>query len=83
METLYRIMDGKAEAIEFNVLSDFEHINVPIKDLKIKKDILIAGIIRNQNTFIPGGSDVILPDDNVIIIAKGHRLYDLSEIIEE
>ncbi len=83
METLYSLMDGKAEALEFNVLSDFEHINVPIKDMKIKKDILIAGIIRNQNTFIPSGSDAIMPGDNIIVIAKGRHLYDLSEIIEE
>ena len=74
-------MDGKAEALEFKVSSNFKMVNIPIKDLKIKAGILIAGIIRNKEVVIPTGNDVILPDDEVVVITSSKKLYDLTEIL--
>ena len=82
VETLYSIMDGGAEALEFIVMDDFEYANVPLKDMKIKKDVLIAGIIRGKKAFTPGGDDFITSGDKVIVISKGQALYSLTEIIE-
>ena len=81
IETLYSLMNGSAEALEFLVAPDFRQQNIPIKDLKIKRDILLAGIIRGNKKLIPGGNDVILPDDRVIVIAANQKLYDLSDIM--
>lgn len=81
IETLYSVMHGLVEAMEFKVLSDFKYSNVPLKDVKFYNDVLIAGISRNKETFIPGGDDVILPGDTVIIITKGKRILSLSDII--
>ncbi len=80
VETLYKIMDGKAEALEFNVQSDFKYLNIPLKDMKLKQNILIAGILRSRKSLIPTGDDAIQPGDRVIVIAAGHRLNDLSDI---
>lgn len=82
IETLYKLMDDKTEAIEFNVNSEFEYVNVPLKELKIKKDILIGGILRGRKAIIPIGDDVIMPNDNVIIIAANQKITNLSEIID-
>lgn len=82
VETMYKLMDGKAEALEFNVHPDSKLIGIPIKSLKIKPGILIAGIIRAGKTgIIPTGDDMILEDDKVIVLAAEHRLGDLSDII--
>lgn len=81
IKTLYSLLSGKAEAAEFEVLPDFKFLNVPIKELKIDKDVLIASIIRGNSHVIPGGDDVILEGDNVIVITAGHSLYDLSDVI--
>lgn len=81
VETLYKLMDGKAEALEFNVKAESPLINIPLKDLEIKKNILIAGIIRGRKTIIPGGDDVILPDDKVLILATEHKLNDLKDVL--
>lgn len=82
VEKLYKIMDGKAEALEFNVRPDFKHAGKALKDIKFKQNILIAGILRNRKPIVPSGNDIILPGDKVIVIAANHRLYDLSDIIE-
>ncbi len=81
IETLYSLMDGKAEAVEFSVLNDFKCVDIPLKNLKFKNNVLIAGIIRDRNCIIPCGEDVIRAGDNVIIITAGNSLYDLSDVI--
>lgn len=82
VETLYKLMDSEVEALEFIVRPDCSIINIPLKDMRIRKGVLIGGIIRGRKAIIPSGFDVILPDDRVVIIAEGKRLNSLSDIIE-
>ena len=83
VETLYKLMNGNAEALEFEVGPDCRIINIPFKDLPTKRDILIAGIIRGRKTIIPSGDDMIMSNDRVVIISAGRKLNDLSEIVEK
>ena len=80
METLYTLMDDKAEALEFIVREDFEELGIPLKELSIKENVLIAGIIRGRKSIIPSGDDVIQADDRVIVLATGKRINTLTEI---
>ncbi len=82
METLYKVMDGKAEALEFIISHDSEIIGKPLKQISLKKNILIAGIIRGKKSIIPSGDDVINADDVVIVLAAGHRINDITDIIK-
>ena len=82
IETLYKLMGGKAEAVEFIVPDDFRYQNTALKEMKLKKNILIAGIIRNRKAIIPGGNDVIQPGDRVVVLTTGKQLSDLSDIAE-
>lgn len=82
VETLYKIMDGKAEALEFNVKPGSAVIGTPLKDMKIKSGILIAGIIRShKKAVIPTGNDSIAEGDKVIVLAADRRLSDLDDIL--
>ena len=80
VETMYNLMDGAAEALEFSVNSASVVTNVPLRDLTLKPNIIIAGIIRSRRTIVPGGNDMILSGDRVIVIAAGKKLYDLTDI---
>lgn len=82
VETLYSLFGGNAEALEFNVEQDFEFAGVSIKKLETKPGILIAGITRGDEALIPGGDDCILSGDKVIVVAKGERLCNLSDILK-
>ena len=82
IETLYTIMDGAVEVAEFKVLPDFSLIGIKIKDLNLKNNVLIAGIIRNGVTVIPGGYDEILENDSVIIVSSGLGIADLEDIVK-
>lgn len=82
IETLYKLMDGKVEALEFNVHEDSGIIGIPIKNIKIRPGILIAGIIRSRKkAIIPRGDDIINAGDRVIVLAAEQKLNDLSDIL--
>ncbi|MBO5221248.1 MAG: Trk system potassium transporter TrkA [Clostridia bacterium] len=82
VETLYKLVDGKVEALEFTVHGDAAVCNIPLRDLKLKSNILIGGITRGRKSIIPSGNDAILPEDKVLILAAGHRINNLADILE-
>ena len=81
IETLYKLMDGKAEALEFSVSEIQELTKIPSKSLKFKKNLLIAGIIRGRRAIIPSGDDMIMPGDRVVVLTSEHKLYDLTDAL--
>ncbi len=80
INTLYKIYN-EAEAIEFSVDEDFSKVNVPLKDLSIKRDILVGGIIRGNEFILPSGSSEIKVGDKVIIVATEKQITELNEIL--
>jgi trk system potassium uptake protein TrkA len=81
VEKLYRILDNKAEIVEFTVKDSFDLTNTRLQDLSLKDDVLIAAIVRNKNIIIPNGNDVIKEYDKVIIVSKTGFITDLSDIL--
>ena len=58
-------------------------LNVPLKDLKTKKNVLIACIVRNGKAIIPGGADSIQAGDVVLVVSAQRRVNGLGDILEE
>lgn len=81
METLYKFMDDRAEAAEFQVRADFPFLNIPLKDLNLKANALIGGIVRKRKVMIPSGSDVIQEGDRVIAVTGAGMIRDLTDVI--
>lgn len=81
VETLYKLMNGKAELLEFIVKSQNKITDIPLKDMNLKPNILIAGILRKNKPIIPSGNDIILPGDHVIVLTSTHRLRDITDIL--
>ncbi|MBR5093977.1 MAG: Trk system potassium transporter TrkA [Oscillospiraceae bacterium] len=82
METLYRLADGKVEALEFKVREGSACTDIPLKDLKLRPNILIGAIIRDSVSIIPDGNTRILPGDHAVIVTAAGRLKDLDSIVE-
>lgn len=83
MNALYRIAGGRAEAMEFVVNHTARNLGVPLKDLRLKKGVLIAVIIHQNRIVIPEGSSVISEGDTVIIICKDYGILDVNDIYED
>lgn len=80
IETLYHLSEDRVEAIEFKIHSELKHTNIPLKDLKLKNNLLVACIYRNGKAFIPGGNDVFLDGDAVIIVTTHKGLGSIEGI---
>ena len=80
--TLYKLVNNQVEALEFVAKQKSKVLNKQLKDIKLKDKVLIAGIIRNGESIIPNGADMIYPDDNVIVVTHGQYLDDLDDILE-
>lgn len=84
MLTLHKIVDGKAEALEFIAMPGTVGLDTPLRDLRLKKNILIACINHNGTIIIPQGSDVISTGDTVIVVtAADDPIYELNDIFED
>ena len=82
MNALYRIAGGRAEAMEFIVSSATRNLGVALKELRLRKGILIAVIVRGNHVIIPEGSTCLEQGDDVIVIARDSGILDLNDIYE-
>lgn len=82
VETLYRLHDDRVEALEFRVKEGSKASSVEIQNLSLKDNLQIISIYRRGKIILPQGSDVILPDDTVVVITKHKGLSDLDDILE-
>ncbi len=81
--TLSKIIEGRAEVVEFVAEGDIKEIeNIPLKDLKLKKNLIIAGIVRKNDVIIPGGNHCIMQGDSVLVVNANHVLISLTDILE-
>lgn len=81
VETLYHILDNKAEALEFKIHTNSKIIDVPLKDLKLKKNLLLGAINRGGKIIIPRGNDCMKVGDTVIVVTTQKGLDDIQDIL--
>jgi len=81
VETLHKIIDGKAEALEFIIRSKSRVTESTLQELPIRKGILVACIYRQGKVIIPRGADRMQIDDSVIIVTQEKGLDDIEDIL--
>lgn len=79
---LYRIVNEQAEALEFTVRSDFKALGVPLKDIALANNLLIASIIRDNEIIIPDGNSTLQENDSVIVVTTNSNYDELNDILE-
>lgn len=83
IEAIYHIVNNRVEAAEFRIRESIPRmIGVPLKDLRIKKNILICSVVRGRQVIIPDGSTTIELGDSVVVVSKEHRFSDIRDILE-
>jgi len=83
VEKLYRLVDGKAEALEFIAKKGDPYIGIPLKNLSVRKGTLVAIILHRGKVIVPFGDDVIEAGDNVVIVSTASGISDLNEVIRK
>ena len=83
VETLYRLVNNRMEALEFVIRRDSEVLDIPLEKLKLKKNLLIACIYRDGVPITPMGQDRMLLGDTVIVVTTNKGLNDIDDILAE
>lgn len=84
VETLYRLVDGNAEALEFIIKGKSEVTDIPLQELQLKPHILVCAINRKGKIIIPKGQDCIQEGDSVVIITTDCGAYkDIRDIMKK
>ncbi len=83
VESLYRLMDGKIEFIEFKIDSNDKNLDIPLKDLRLKRNILLGCIIRDGKTIIPRGDDMLKPGDTALVVTIKRQIVRLEDIFAD
>ena len=83
VESLYRLMDGKIEFIEFKIDVNDSNLGIPLKELKLKRNILLGCIIREGRTIIPRGDDMLMPGDTALVATICRQIARLEDIFAD
>ena len=81
VETMYRLLNGRVEALEFYIDKDCTMKGQTLATMRIKQGVLIAGIVRNGQLIIPGGQDEFKTGDTVIVVTVHLGFQDISDIL--
>ena len=79
---MYQLVNNKVEALEFAAKKQSSFYDKPLKEMRIKKNCLIACIIRKNEVVIPNGDDCIKLGDNVVVVTTHKSFDDLADVFE-
>lgn len=82
VEMLHRICEGQVEALQFFVKGPGPSTGKALKDLPIRKEVLIAYILRDSKAIFPTGQDRIEPGDRVIVVTTLKNFDELDDVLE-
>jgi len=81
IERLYRLVGGKAEAMEFIARAGDAYIGIPLKKLKTRTGCLVSVIVHQGKIIVPFGNDRIEEKDHVVVISVVSGVSDLNEVL--
>lgn len=81
VEALFKIMDDRAEALEFTVGSGSSLVNRKFRDLEFKEGVIVGLINRQGRIIIPRGGDMLLPGDSTVVITT-KQINTLEDVIK-
>ena len=82
VDDIYRIAGNSAEALMFTINKESETLGIPLKDLRLRQDVMIACIIRDSQIIYPTGADSIQCGDQVLVVTTSKLFDDIDDILE-
>ncbi len=78
---LHRMVGGRVEALEFRVNSNTAYKGIPLKNIPLKPNYLLAVINHKGSVLIPSGEHCFYEGDSVVLVTTtGSSLNSLNEI---
>lgn len=83
VENLYKLEDGRVEALELSIKEASDVTGIPLLKMRLKKNLLVCSITRNGQSILPSGQDELMVGDSVVVVTTHPHLDDIRDILEE
>lgn len=83
VENIYRILENKADALEFYIQPNCPLLNIPLEKLEFCSNLIVAAITRGNQIIIPRGQDSFQVGDHIIIVSSGNTIVDITDILKK
>jgi trk system potassium uptake protein TrkA len=81
--TVHSIANGQVEAAEFRVDDTTLHCGEELRNIRLRKNVLIVCITKGAKIVIPGGTSSFDIGDTLVIVTSGDTIiHNLNEIFE-
>jgi trk system potassium uptake protein TrkA len=81
---LYHIANEQAEAMEFRVDDTVRYLGVPLKEIPLRKNILLACVTHGNEPMLADGNTRFYEGDSVVVLSTGqHMIHHLNDIYAE
>lgn len=82
LQAMHHLANGQIETLQFQIKEANKMTAKPLSQLKLKKEVLIAAIIRKGKTIFPTGEDILEVGDKLLVttlLPNITKIYDLIE----
>ena len=82
LQAMHHLANGQIETLQFHIKEANKMTAKPLSQLKLKKGVLIAAIIRKGKTIFPTGEDMLEVGDQLLVttlLPNITKIYDLIE----
>ncbi|VTS72866.1 Trk system potassium transporter TrkA [Streptococcus australis] len=82
LQAMHHLANGQIETLQFHIKEANKMTAKPLSQLKLKKEVLIAAIIRKGKTIFPTGEDMLEVGDQLLIITLLPNITKIYDLIE-
>ncbi len=72
--------DSPAEAIELEIDEGSDAIGRSIQDLKLPKTVIVGGVVRGDDAFVPHGDSTLEAGDHLIVFALPEAIRSIEKL---
>ena len=72
--SVHTIADGQAEAMEFIADAHTHNCGKPLKEIRLKPNVLLVSISHGANMELANGSSVFRQGDTVVVVTNGREM---------
>ncbi|MDO4731491.1 MAG: Trk system potassium transporter TrkA [Clostridia bacterium] len=80
VQMLYRIVNEKAEVLEFHISDKDSITGKRLSEINIREDALISCISRNNKIITPSGNDIIKSGDRILVVTTSKNVMSIDDI---
>lgn len=74
------LAQDRIELVQVELTEESRFLHRPLSSIPLPRDTLVAAIVRQGELFVPGGADVLQPEDRIYILGRPTDIPDAEDL---